>query len=123
MTKVVRILKISGLVIVLLAILGGSVAVFATYSDGYRAGTVIKLSRKGYLFKTWEGQLNLQALSEDKGIWEFSVHRSDEDVREAINKAVEQGYRVKLHYKQKFFQFDWRGKTEYFVYKVERVEE
>ncbi len=122
MQKVLRILKISGLVIVLLAILGGSVAVFANYSDGYRVGRVIKLSRKGYVFKTWEGQLNLEALSQNQGIWEFSVHRGDEGIRDDINKAVEQGYRVKLYYKEKLMQFDWRGKTKYFIYDVEKVD-
>ncbi len=122
MQKVLRILKISGLIILLLAILAGSVAVFANYSDGYRVGRVIKLSRKGYVFKTWEGQLNLEALSQDRGIWEFSVHRSDEEIRAEINEAVEQGYRVKLYYKEKLFQFDWRGNTKYFVYDVEKVE-
>lgn len=106
----------------LLAILGGSVAIFANFSDGYRVGRVIKLSRKGYVFKTWEGQLNLEALSQDEGIWEFSVERGDDEIRNQIDEAVEEGYRVKLYYKEKYFQFDWRGKTKYFIYNVEKIE-
>jgi len=123
MEKVVKILKRTGLVLLLLAILGGSVAIFANYSDGYRVGRIIKLSRKGYVFKTWEGQLNLEALSQDEGIWEFSVHRGDDEIRDQIDQAVQEGYRVKLYYKEKFFQFDWRGKTKYFIYAVEEIDE
>ena len=123
MEKLRKILIRGGLVILLLAILAGSVAVFANFSDGYRVGRVIKLSRKGYVFKTWEGQLNLEALSQDEGIWEFSVHRGDDEIRQEIDEAVEKGFRVKLYYKEKYFQFDWRGKTKYFIYEVENIEE
>lgn len=123
MKKLRKILIRSGIVILLLGILAGSVAIFANFSDGYRVGRVIKLSRKGYVFKTWEGQLNLEALSQDEGIWEFSVHRGDDEIRTSIDEAVEEGYRVKLYYKEKYFQFDWRGKTKYFIYEVEIIEE
>ncbi|MEM6629279.1 MAG: 6-phosphogluconate dehydrogenase [Bacteroidota bacterium] len=122
MKKLRKILIRSSLVLLLLAILGGSVAIFANFSDGYRVGRVIKLSRKGYVFKTWEGQLNLEALSQDEGIWEFSVERGDDEIRNQIDEAVEEGYRVKLYYKEKYFQFDWRGKTKYFIYNVEKIE-
>ena len=123
MKKLRKILIRSGIVILLLGILAGSVAIFANFSDGYRVGRVIKLSRKGYVFKTWEGQLNLEALSQDEGIWEFSVHRGDDEIRTSIDEAVKEGYRVKLYYKEKYFQFDWRGKTKYFIYEVEIIEE
>ena len=41
----------------------------------------------------------------------------------SIDEAVKEGYRVKLYYKEKYFQFDWRGKTKYFIYEVEIIEE
>ena len=122
MQRFLRILKFTAIIILVIGIAAGSVALFANYSDGSRAGTIIKFSRKGYVFKTYEGQLNLDALSE-KGIWEFSVFRSDEGIQQEIDDALSRGYKVKLHYKEKLFQFDWRGKTKYFVYEVERVEE
>jgi len=31
---------------------------FVTYSEGYRAGELIKISNRGLLFKTWEGRLS-----------------------------------------------------------------
>lgn len=33
---------------------------FGVYDEGVRAGMVLRLSKKGILFKTYEGQLNLQ---------------------------------------------------------------
>lgn len=129
MDKVKRILKLAAVIIVLVAIAAGSVAMFANYSDGSRMGTVIKFSRKGVVFKTYEGQLNLGGISKDASggltpsIWEFSVQRGEDEVQQAIEDALSHGHRVKLHYKEKFYQFDWRGKTKYFVYEVEKVEE
>ncbi len=102
-----------------------ALSVFATYSQGYRAGTVIKMSKKGILFKTNEGQLNTGGGFGSDGdmtssIWHFSVANSQKDVLKSIEDAVDGGYRVKLHYKEKFFKHSWRGDTKYFVYKVER---
>lgn len=114
-------------IVVLAGLLAGSFAVFGSFSDGYRAGTVVKLSKKGFVFKTFEGQLSIGGAAGSDGgdiassIWSFSVARGDVQVVQAIEDAVDSGSRVKLYYKEKFFQFDWRGDTKYFVYKVEKV--
>lgn len=121
MKKFWKIFRIALFAIVLLVILAGVVSVAGNYSSGSRAGVVMKLSRKGLLFKTWEGQLNLGAMAQDKGVWEFSIDRGEDEVLKQLNDAMVQGYRVQLHYQEKFFQFDWRGDTKYFVYKVEKV--
>lgn len=106
------------------------VAVFYNYSDGFRAGTVIKLSEKGYLFKTYEGQLYTGAIPTvpgsgkdvfGGGLWNFSVLRSNHDVIKALEDASAKGLRVKLHYKEKLYQYNWRGETKYFVYRVEEI--
>ncbi len=114
-------------VILLIALAAGSYAVFGSYSQGYRAGTVMKLSKKGLVFKTLEGQLNMGGAAGSEGsdiassVWEFSVARGNEQVVSAIEDAVDSGSRVKLYYSEKFYQFDWRGDSKYFVYKVEKV--
>lgn len=117
--------------IVALLILGLASAVgfwvFGTYSDGYRAGTVIKLSHKGFLFKTHEGQLNLGLGIHDSGnpgvsvsnVWDFSVSGSDTATLSLIDSAMLSGKRAKLHYREKFIQVPWRGDTKYIVYKVD----
>ena len=102
---------------------------FANFSNGSRAGTIAKFSHKGVMIKTWEGQLLTGGMSGSDGgdlvssHWEFSVYRGDDPVLRAIEKAMDGGYRVKLHYEEKFFQFGWRGDTKYFVTKVEKVGE
>jgi hypothetical protein len=101
---------------------------YTSYSNGYRAGEIIKFSRKGYVFKTFEGEMNLGGFvrSEQEEItptiWAFSVYRGDDDVRSKIIQAMENGYRVRLYYKERFFKLFWYGDTKYFIDKVELVE-
>ena len=86
-------------VILLLIVLGIVGYVWVTlhwsYSDGQRAGVVQKLSHKGWVCKTWEGEL---AMSTVPGvapvIWSFSVR--DSKVADQIGKSM--GRRVSLHY-------------------------
>ena len=115
------------LVIFLLIIVCIVVFLFAgSYSEGFRAGTIIKLSSKGYVFKTYEGQLNLgMVLSDQPGgatvsnIWDFSVPGSRKETVEKLQDAMLSGKRVKVHYKEKFFVMPWLGDTKYMVYDVE----
>jgi hypothetical protein len=68
------------------------------YSSGERAGWVQKLSRKGWLCKTWEGELSLVSMpgaAPEKFL--FTVW--DDAVAEEINKVM--GKRVALHYNEK----------------------
>jgi hypothetical protein len=117
-------------VLLVLALLAAGVVWFATaadYSDGYRVGKVIKLSNKGYLFKTWEGTLDFGYLQTDPEggvatrIWDFSVAGNDEAVRKDIDAAIAGDYKVKLFYREKYVLLFWRGDTRHFVYKVERA--
>ena len=48
------------IVIVVLAII--AFLSFGKYSEGHRAGIIMKVSKKGTIFKTWEGQMNLETL-------------------------------------------------------------
>jgi hypothetical protein len=114
-----KILKIGSLIVLLLALSVGYWAVFGHFSEGNRAGTVIKLSKQGYIFKTYEGQLDLGGFNRETGgsTWEFSV--TDEQVIADLEKAMNSGKRVKLHYKEKFFVIFYEGKTKYIVDKVD----
>jgi hypothetical protein len=86
------------------------------YSEGDRVGKVVKVSKRGVFFKTWEGQLSY---GDNKEMWEFSIPNSQEQVRINIDDASENNKRVKLYYKEKYITFPWRGDTKYIVYKVE----
>lgn len=84
-----------------------------SYSEGERAGYVQKLSRKGWLCKTWEGEIAMVTMPgaiPDR--FEFSVR--DEAVAAKINAMA--GQRVVLIYEQhKFVPSNCFGETEYFV--------
>ncbi len=88
---------------------------YASYSQGYRAGELIKITRKGYVFKTWEGELS-QGVSEAQ-LFRFSV--TDDEIIEKLKNL--QGQQVKLTYKERFKTMPWWGDTEYFIIDVEKT--
>ncbi|MEQ9300259.1 MAG: hypothetical protein RIF33_16925 [Cyclobacteriaceae bacterium] len=97
---------------------------FANFSSGFRAGVPIKVSKKGIIFKTWEGEMNVGGLANSAegaipATWAFSIASDDEQVREKLEEAATYGKRVKLMYNEKFVRFFWKGDTKYFVYEVE----
>jgi len=99
--------------IILLIVLYTLAARFFTYSSGERAGFVQKFSQKGWLCKTWEGEM---AQTTQPGvpplIWDFTVR--NDSVAAAINAQI--GKRVALHYRQhKGLPTNCFGETEYFV--------
>ncbi len=91
---------------------------FVPYSEGVRSGELIKISRKGVLAKTWEGEIS-QGISGAQ-IFTFSILDKD---KEAIEKLKEyQGEYVKLNYVERYATFFWLGDTKYFVTNVEKEE-
>ncbi len=97
---------------------------FANYSEGTRTGYITKISRKGYIFKTYEGELNFgffggsaNNVTQANNVWYFSVVNST--VADQVELASKSGQKVTLHYKQKYMKISLRGDTEYLVYKVE----
>ena len=90
------------------------------YSDGERAGYVQKLSRKGWICKTWEGELALVNLpGAMPEIFHFSVR--DDGVAKRIQQSV--GKRVALSYEQHIgIPTSCFGETEYFVVDIQVVE-
>ena len=92
------------------------------YSEGARAGTLVKLSKKGYLFKTYEGELSqtlvvgdLSSASANSKLWEFSVNANDTALLSKLNNALLTGHRVELNYEEKYIVFSWQGDTKYFI--------
>jgi hypothetical protein len=87
-----------------------------SYSSGERAGWVQKLSNKGWLCKTWEGELAMVSMpgaASEK--FYFTVH--NEAVAQDIQQAM--GKRVSLHYEEKVgIPSTCFGETRHFVNKV-----
>jgi hypothetical protein len=110
---------------ILLSLIVAVVAMFAlytwfslswSYSEGDRAGYLQKFSRKGWLCKTWEGEILLSSMP--GAIPErFSFTVRDDAVAQQMLKAM--GQRVQLTYKQhKGVPTSCFGETEFFVEKV-----
>jgi len=107
----------------LVVILAGFIGYFLfiyyiPYSQGYRAGKLVKISHKGILFKTWEGEIS-QGVSNAQ-VFVFSVESNQKQVIHKLENY--QGDFVKLTYKERFGTFPWLGDTKYFIIKVQKQE-
>ncbi|ABQ25810.1 hypothetical protein [Geotalea uraniireducens] len=110
--------------LLLLSVLGFAVYTWLSltwsYSRGDRAGYVQKFSHKGWLCKTWEGELAMVpvpgAIPEK---FFFSVR--DDALAEKINRSL--GKRIALQYEQhKGVPTNCFGETEYYVTDIKVVE-
>ena len=95
-----------------------------TYSEGNRAGRLIKFSSKGFIFKTNEGELNLGGVTNATNgnimmnyMWDFSV--VDKAVADSLSKL--EGKDIRVHYKEKLTKLPWRGDTKFIVDNVEVI--
>lgn len=105
-------LGIAVLVALLLAL--AFVSFFDTYSEGTRVGHIVKLSHRGFLFKTWEAQMDLAGSATDvqgRILWEFSI--DGDDLVKQIDAAQTAGKRAKVHYHEELYVAPWRGSTHY----------
>jgi hypothetical protein len=110
------------IVVVLLAVASGYtwITLHWSYSTGERSGYVQKLSRKGWVCKTWEGEMAMVSmpgtLSE-----KFPFTVPSDAVAAKVNASV--GKRVALQYEQhKWVPSSCFGDTEYFVTDVRVTE-
>jgi len=91
-----------------------------SFSKGERAGYIQKLSKSGWVCKTWEGEMAMVTMPgaiPDKFL--FSVR--DDKVAERINQFA--GKRVALVYEQhKGVPTSCFGDTEYFIVSVKAIE-
>jgi hypothetical protein len=86
--------------VLLVLVIGGLWTWFSlswAYSDGERAGVLQKFSRKGWVCKTYEGELAMYVVGGvAPQIWYFSTR--DPKVAEALTKAV--GQQISVHYSE-----------------------
>ncbi|USX12887.1 hypothetical protein NHH82_25665 [Oxalobacteraceae bacterium OTU3REALA1] len=118
--------KSSRIVLYFIALVAATLLVFVaytwamlhiSYSDGERAGYLQKFSTRGWICKTWEGEILLTSMPgaiPEK--FEFSVR--DENVAKQLTDAT--GKRVILSYSQhKGVPTQCFGETEYYITKVQ----
>jgi hypothetical protein len=78
----------------------GCVGCDRDYSDGERAGVVIRLSQKGLLLKSWEGSMVLSGAGPGLAVSEFEFSTRNQDLAQDLTGALKSGKPVILHYKQ-----------------------
>ncbi len=115
--------SIVGIVVAAVLVLGGYtlVVINYSYSSGERAGWVQKLSSKGWLCKTWEGEMAMVSMP-GTTTEKFFFTVWDDDVAAQLNRVM--GKRVALHYEEKVgLPTTCFGETRHFVTKVSVVDE
>jgi hypothetical protein len=94
------------------------------YSEGTRSGILTKVSKKGYIFKTREGELIIGGVNQGDGailpatVFKFSVY--DEPTYLKLDSL--QGRKVIVTYKQVIKNFFWQGETDYFIHAVRTMD-
>lgn len=95
-------------------------ALHLSYSSGERSGFVQKLSKKGWVCKTWEGEMAMVSMpGTAPEIFHFSVR--NDAVADKLNQTM--GKRVAIHYEQhKGVPTSCFGETDYFITDVRVAE-
>lgn len=80
-----------------------------------------KLSHKGNIFKTYEGELVQRSIVSTNNVGIASEKFYFSVAIDSVAKAMQnfEGKNVKLHYLQKNGTLPWRGESEYIVDQVE----
>ena len=101
------------LVVGILASIGYYVARTYTVSEGNRTGLLFKISKKGIVFKTYEGQVHLGGSIQmsPQSVWDFSA--KDASIYQKLQQF--EGKNVSLHYNELVNPFIWQGETKYIV--------
>lgn len=116
-------------IFVILLLIGAATFSFfywGVYDEGVRAGKVLRISKQGVMFKTYEGQLNVESFGSLKGAspiaetFDFSVEKNRRQIIDDLEAVALSGERVNLHYVKRYAAFPWRGATKYYVVQVER---
>ncbi len=107
--------RLIAVLVLLAALVAGYTALVLTvsYSDGERAGVLQKFSRKGWVCKTWEGELAMTTVPGVAPVlWQFSVR--DDRVAEQVRRAL--GRWVVVRYEEhRGVPTSCFGETPYFV--------
>ena len=111
-----------GLALLVLVLLGAGytwLTLSWEYSNGERAGLLQKFSRKGWLCKTYEGELAMYVVAGvQPEIWRFSVR--EESLAKSLAAAV--GQRVQLHYgEHRGVPTSCFAETGYFVDRINTI--
>ncbi|MBT9484601.1 hypothetical protein [Sediminibacterium sp.] len=86
---------------------------YFVYSEGAKAGILNTFQQKGFLFKTYEGNLIQSGFKANVQSIEFEFSVEDEKVAEVLNQNS--GREINVHYKRYLGALPWRGVEKYIV--------
>ncbi len=95
---------------------------YNVYSDGERTGLLTKLSRKGNVFKTYEGEMLIGNFQQAPNVMvpeKFYFSVKDKKLSDTLMKL--QGKVISLKYLQYRKTLSWRGESVYIVTDLQRV--
>ncbi len=102
---------------------------WGTYEEGVMAGKILRISKKGVVFKTYEGKLSLESFGALKSVspiaetFDFSVENNKKEVIKQLEEVALSGERINLHFVKRYMAFPWRGNTKYFAVQIERTKQ
>jgi len=119
--------KIAWVALIVLLLAGAGTVYFRYYfvfGEGVKAGTLNFIVYKGYFFKTWEGRIiqtgfktpmpgNMQSNE-----FEFSI--TNDSLAHVLE--LNSGKFVELRYKEYLHDLPWRGKSNYIITDIVRIE-
>jgi hypothetical protein len=112
-----RVLGIFAAVVVLGLVLFFLMRYYFVFGEGVKAGTLNYVVKKGYIFKTYEGEMILTGL-QSKAPYsmqsnEFSFSIEDEVLAQRL--MLNSGREMQLHYKEYIGSVPWRGYSKFIV--------
>ena len=109
-----RRLLLALVILLLLVVAYFYAALHWSYSTGERAGWIQKLSDKGWVCKTWEGEIALVSIPGTSSVEKFAFTVRDPAVAASLSRVM--GKRVTVHYEQKVgLPTSCFGDTRYYV--------
>lgn len=120
-------LKRIGILVLILFLGFLAIMYWGTYERGIMAGKVLRISEKGYVFKTYEAKLSMESFGALKGVspiaetFDFSVSSKQDSLIKQLQEVALSGERVNIHYIKRYIRVPWRGSTKYFAVEVERM--
>ncbi len=90
---------------------------YNTYSEGNRSGILQKFSKKGNIFKTYEGELIMSSIASTGNVTIASEKFLFSVTSDSLAKVLFtlEGKRLTLHYEQKRSNLPWNGESDYIV--------
>jgi hypothetical protein len=118
--------KVLGIIVaVVILFLIGFIGIryYWVWSDGYKAGTLNYVTHKGFIFKTYEGEVIMAGFqNKAQNLQSNEFIFSIDNVGVAKRLELASGHQVQLHYKEYLGALPWRGYSKFVVDSVVTID-